>query len=194
LTFSYVAEFGNLEMLEWLYEKKCPWNSDTCTFAARAGQLDALKWLHERKCKLKEFGISTAAVVSGNLEMVEWLDQQDIDFMRNILDVVAEEGNLEMMRWFLDHPPSDKSVYGSAYETAALHGQLEILQCLHEKRCPWGNDCEACAFAAGNGHFEILQWLHEQGFPLNISKTAALAAKGNHLEILKWLHEHGPTL
>ena len=47
----------------------------------------------------------------------------------------------------------------------ALSGNLVLLQCLHEKGCPWDED--TCTGAASGGHFEILKYLHEKGCPWN---------------------------
>ena len=38
---------GNVELLEFLHEKGCPWDEDTCSKAVRNGHLECLKYAHE---------------------------------------------------------------------------------------------------------------------------------------------------
>ena len=45
----------------------------------------------------------------------------------------------------------------------ARKGDLELLQFLHEKGCPW--DEATCSYAALNGHLECLRYAHENGCP-----------------------------
>jgi hypothetical protein len=41
---------GNLEMLKYVHEKKCPWDADTCLNAVELDRLDCLKYAVENKC------------------------------------------------------------------------------------------------------------------------------------------------
>ena len=41
---------GNLELLQFLHEKGCPWNEVTCSYAAEYGHLECLKYTHENGC------------------------------------------------------------------------------------------------------------------------------------------------
>ena len=45
----------------------------------------------------------------------------------------------------------------------ALNGNVELLEVLRGKGCPW--DDWTCTSAAINGHLECLQYLHENGCP-----------------------------
>ena len=73
-------------------------------------------------------------------------------------------------------------------EQMALNGNLELLQFLHEKGCPW--DEVTCDNAALNGHLECLKYAHENGCPWD-ERTCFWAAKRNHLECLKYARENG---
>jgi len=50
LTCAKTAENGNLNILKWVRENGCPWNSSTCIKAASGGHLEILKWAHENGC------------------------------------------------------------------------------------------------------------------------------------------------
>eukprot|EP00588_Corethron_pennatum_P020430 CAMPEP_0194332666 /NCGR_PEP_ID=MMETSP0171-20130528/59922_1 /TAXON_ID=218684 /ORGANISM="Corethron pennatum, Strain L29A3" /LENGTH=51 /DNA_ID=CAMNT_0039094613 /DNA_START=21 /DNA_END=173 /DNA_ORIENTATION=+ len=44
------AKGGHLAVLQWLREKRCPWNSLTCMGAAKGGNLEVLQWAREEGC------------------------------------------------------------------------------------------------------------------------------------------------
>ena len=52
---------GNLELLEFLRGKGCPWDEFTCSRAARKGHLECLKYAHENGCPWDEETCSEAA-------------------------------------------------------------------------------------------------------------------------------------
>ena len=70
----------------------------------------------------------------------------------------------------------------------ALNGNLELLEFLRGKGCPW--DERTCSNAALNGHLECLKYAHENGCPWD-ERTCSNAAKYGHLECLKYAHENG---
>ena len=73
----------------------------------------------------------------------------------------------------------------------AWNGNLELLEVLREKGCPW--DDWTCSNAAQNGHLECLKYAHENGCPCD-RWTCYYAAFNGHLECLKYLHENGCPL
>ena len=46
-------------------------------------------------------------------------------------------------------------------EQMAFNGNIELLQYLHKRGCPWNE--WACKAAAQNGHLECLKYLHDKG-------------------------------
>ena len=48
-----MAENGNLELLEFLRGKGCPWDERTCSNAALNGHLECLKYAHEKRVSLE---------------------------------------------------------------------------------------------------------------------------------------------
>ena len=45
-----MARNGNLELLEFLRAKGCPWDERTCFCAAKNGHLECLKYAHKHRC------------------------------------------------------------------------------------------------------------------------------------------------
>jgi hypothetical protein len=56
-TFSNAAIHGNLENMQWLFEKEYPWNYYTFRNATEHGNLENLQWLFENGCPLGTFDI-----------------------------------------------------------------------------------------------------------------------------------------
>ena len=45
-----MARNGNVELLKFLHEERCPWDFWTCSYAAKNGHLECLKYAHENRC------------------------------------------------------------------------------------------------------------------------------------------------
>jgi hypothetical protein len=44
------AMAGHVEMVKWLHNHGCPWDTLTCSSAARSGHLRVLQWAREHHC------------------------------------------------------------------------------------------------------------------------------------------------
>ena len=66
-----MAEKGNLELLQFLRIKGCPWDWRTCSHAALEGHLECLKYAHENGCRWDERTCSSAAFY-GHLECLTY--------------------------------------------------------------------------------------------------------------------------
>jgi hypothetical protein len=42
---------GHLDVLKYLHENDCPWDSRTCSYAHRNNHVDCLNYLIEQKCE-----------------------------------------------------------------------------------------------------------------------------------------------
>ncbi len=73
-------------------------------------------------------------------------------------------------------------------EQMAYDGNLELLQFLRAKGCPWDED--TCLNAAKNGQLECLEYAHENGCPWD-ETTCKYAVQNGHLECLKYAHKNG---
>ena len=120
-----MAENGNLELLQFLRGKGCPWDEETCSYAALNGHFECLKYAHENGCPWDEKTFRNAAE-NGHLECLKYARENGCSW-----------GGLR--RWHDD-----------TCSKAALNGHLECLKYAHENGCPWNED--TCSKAAKNGH------------------------------------------
>ncbi len=76
-------------------------------------------------------------------------------------------------------------------DKAAQHGQLHVLQWLHDHGCKM--DSDVCASAAGGDHLHVLKWAHKQGYKLTGFHVACYLwhSRALTLEVMKWLVAHG---
>lgn len=67
----YTAEKGNLEVMQWLRSRGCPWDESACSAAAGNGHLEMLQWLREHKCPW-DSQTTLAAAKGGHLGVIQW--------------------------------------------------------------------------------------------------------------------------
>ena len=66
-----MARNGNVELLKFLHEERCPWDFWTCSYAAKNGHLECLKYAHENGCPWDKRTCSKAAE-KGHLECLQY--------------------------------------------------------------------------------------------------------------------------
>ncbi len=132
-------------------------------------------------------------------EILSWLEPEEQQVTRltnryfagliqprdvNLLRFGARRGLLEYCEIGLSRGNSKWNIC----ETAAIHGQLEVLQWARSQGCLW--DSNTCAQTARKGHLEVLQWARSNGCSWN-AWTCFWAALEGHLEVLKWARSQG---
>eukprot|EP01036_Dinobryon_divergens_P032877 gene32877-42554_t len=104
---SVVARNGNLEMIQWLKEMKCPKDRNTFSEAARGCHVEVLDWLQEsygwpdagwdavdRTCD--------AIASTGRLDILKWAIAKGCPWDVHCASTCASGGHMEMFRWILD--------------------------------------------------------------------------------------------
>jgi hypothetical protein len=99
----------------------------------------------------------------------------------------ALDGNREVLEWLHNTGCPLDALTASA---AATGGHLEVLQWLRKHGCPW--DESTCSLAARFGHLRVLQWAREHHCPWH-STTGAYATMYGQLEVLQWIRENNGT-
>jgi len=114
---------------------------------------------------------------------------------QTVLHLAASAGNLEVMKWVIDHGAAE-SVYSVLF-TAVAEGQLEVVKWLVQERgakvtaTRWG--ITVLLMAARAGQLEVVKWLVKRGHADVTAKdlegrTVLLAASdSDHWDVVKWL-------
>ena len=175
--------------------------NDVCSFALVSKQLREAQVLAGRKlvtrpCWKKDDGLRLAnftedwcAYWSRNFNV----HHTDPEVIKRVLYVAAVRGYLQVFEKYWSKGPQEKLSKVWNEQTcswAALGGQLEMLQWLRAKGCPWGT--LASTWAAQRGQLEVLQWMRAQDPPCPWnSNICDKAAKFGHLDVLRWARSQG---
>jgi len=101
----------NFEILEFLYEKGCPWDEKTMHLAVDVG-LEVVKWLHERGCPWKESATYSAAQL-GHFEILKYLHENGCPWSARTT-VAAGYSNLPVLEYFEECGLDLSGVWSSA--------------------------------------------------------------------------------
>ncbi|TMW58647.1 hypothetical protein Poli38472_010206 [Pythium oligandrum] len=163
------AQFGRVEMLEWLSQLK-----------------EGEEWLTDP-------WLLDAAIQSKAIAAVEWVlgnyrGSEEAVIRTKTLDTVAENGALDVLKLILERFPTTR-LTTDAMDGAAEKGHLDMVKYLHETRT---EGCTSVAMdnAAMNGHLDVVKWLHENRTEGCTTDAMNSAAEKRHLDVVKWLHEH----
>lgn len=224
---------GKIEVIKHMAEKKICGILDgeaMALAAVNAGSIPILEWMKERarsntppgrrvpQCIPKEAW--SVAANRGHAHLFGWLDDNNIEYAENAVEVAARAGHLDAVKALCElagtnKPPVrdgtiiDKAAIGGhtnviewalqegfqwgpcACWNAITHGHVHVLQLMSDKGFhDWADTNQASRLAATSGHIGVLRWLHENNYPLN-ADIAEAAACGGHLLGLKWALDKG---
>jgi hypothetical protein len=145
------------------------------------------------------------AAVKGYTEVMESLYRHQLtgDVVLAI-GVAAEKGQLNSIKWLLDHYPIEQlRRHGRVLDKAAEYGHVEILQFFHDldaagfegggfkrrkKNSWWSYAEDPIYWAARGGHLAVLEWIQANKTQQCRVDAMDEAAGQGHLEVVKWLH------
>eukprot|EP00594_Rhizosolenia_setigera_P007047 CAMPEP_0178952808 /NCGR_PEP_ID=MMETSP0789-20121207/8058_1 /TAXON_ID=3005 /ORGANISM="Rhizosolenia setigera, Strain CCMP 1694" /LENGTH=301 /DNA_ID=CAMNT_0020633975 /DNA_START=104 /DNA_END=1006 /DNA_ORIENTATION=- len=139
---THAAQGGKLNVLKWAENKELRINKRCCAEkAAEKGQLHIIQWLREKK----------------GLELFGGLYNKAIDGDRFIV-MKRQGGHLHVMKWLRENkvPWNDWTFY-----RAALYGNLDVLQYLHDEGCPWPRSVQINEEEVTP---EVIEWLRVNGY------------------------------
>ena len=115
-----MAYDGNLELLQFLRAKGCPWDEWTCTYAAKNGQLECLKYAHENGCPWDKWTCSWAAK-KGHLKECLKYAQEGCISCEAICSRAAAGGHLECLQYAHENGCPGSSEYAHLLPRAQTH-------------------------------------------------------------------------
>lgn len=87
-TTAVMAEYGNLEVLEWAKQRRLPMGVSTCDAAARSGRIPILRWLREHDIPWN-WEICHSASRGGHLNLLKWARKNGCDWCPILCRVFA---------------------------------------------------------------------------------------------------------
>lgn len=218
------VHFGDSQVFEWaLSNPTAPGAFEEallCTSEQRDLQKAQLLVARMEECGLLD-GPSIAmrrAISDSNLCLIRWLYErygrdpnvrlfQKMYDDRELMDIVAENGNLETLQFLhrlnLSARNKRKERNGDAenedveyprctpkaMDNAAADGYLHIVKWLHTNRSE-GCTTKAMDKAAASGRLDMVKWLHANRSEGCTTGAMDRAAYNEHFHIVEWLHQN----
>jgi len=180
----HASHFGCLEILKYLHESGCPWDSIACVLAAGTGKIDVLKYLHENGRPWNEYECMYAAM-NDQIECLKYLHENGCKWDQYTCLQAAIHNSIESLKYLIENGcDCDNWVF----RCAASSGSLDVLKYLYEIGYM---DPSACKCAATNGHLEVVKFLCENKCPYDEDDVITGASDNGHSEVVKYLHDHG---
>jgi hypothetical protein len=159
-TAAHAASNNLVGVLQHLHSLGCPWSMEVCREAAASGSLEALQWARENGCPWKADKIFIAAVLSGSIQLAQWVGQQPgVIRHSDSVATAAECGHAALCAFLLQQ---QFPVTRIACMYAAKGGHTDALRTLRENGCPW-NDFRVRRAAATKGSVAVLEYVQQQG-------------------------------
>lgn len=174
------AKGGYLEILQWYEEQGCDWSETTCAKAAEENHFEVLQWLHAKKCPWDE-ETTEGAAFCGNLKMLQWARKHGCPWNAAVCRVAVENGHLQILQWAMAQGcPYQEEIW----EEAAMYGHLNILEWGLKKGHQWEN---GCTWAAEEGELKILQCLLENDCPVDADEIFDVAKRNGNHNMMHWI-------
>ncbi|GFH48894.1 hypothetical protein CTEN210_05370 [Chaetoceros tenuissimus] len=183
-TLVEAARIGNIAMLEYCLQNKCPLDAKTCSWAMfnedHHTALEVLKTLRKYYCPWGyswEYRYSLVkstcyeAIRSGNYEAMFWAKRNGCPWTEEDFCYLVQEGHVSAIEEALqDEPHHDvndrvhvNKIFGAALRTKSSHVSciIEKLKLLRRYGYEW--NVETSSMASKLGKLQVLQWLHYKG-------------------------------
>lgn len=164
-----------------------PWDERTFRVAAREGNFEIMEWLYERGCPFTGVGQRgfCGAALNGNLENMKWMKARDDTWDEQIFQSAAMNGNLENMKWLRNPTWLDLKGElrtgkpcpwnGWALKAAVEYGNLDNLKWLFNP-----TDCGDSQANRDGCHIKVGDFCY-------VSKIFSKAVEKGRHEIVEWL-------
>lgn len=159
--FSSAIKKGDIDLITFLHENECDKNKDNMDIllAVYTKQIDVIKWLIDNDGAYFCVNCSIIAADSYDLEMLEWLKEQNCPLHTYAYENAAKIGRFDILKWLFNN--------GCRFNErtcahAAESGNLEIVTWLISVGCVWCID-ETCTYAVKGDNIKILEMAFENG-------------------------------
>ena len=187
--FEVAALSGNVELLDYLYQNNCPFDSSENMYSKVLDQRDkdkallAIKWLRRHNFPWDEETCASAAS-NKNLSALKWVRNEGCPWDERTLVEASwryrgcKSDITEMIEYCIQHGcPLSSRTCQYAMHNSDDSIALEVLKLLRKHSCPW--DEKTCEDAANYENFESLIWAKSNGCPWNPSTFLKVLSYGS---------------
>lgn len=181
-------------LFDWMWLKKCRFNNNVLDAIGKENHryLIATYFLDAQFDKISQ--IAGALAESGHLDTLQWLHQENQQFVPNDMVLPAVRGgHVNVLDYALQNGPACSGYDNFAIVNYAIHcDRLSIVEYIH-RRVYWIVRSTSIVYTAAIcGRLEILQWLVSHNFAYN-KEDCILMARVNHpknTELIRWINEN----
>ena len=165
-TYKYINcgvqfEGHSLDILKFLYELGCPFNSETIESTIEHQKMECFEFAISIGCPLSSTQLCMAAS-KNNLQMLKILIEHGAPWTTEVCSEAAAEGHLDILKYAFEHNLEWDSKTTSC---ASCYNQLECLKFAVNHGCPI--NIYASNAAASKGNLECLTFLVDNNCPTN---------------------------
>jgi hypothetical protein len=158
---SAAANYGSVEMLQYLKEQGCVFDADTMRAAVQARRLHVCKFLRAEQCPWFS-SAGEAAARCNHVEMLHWLHDQgypwDIHAVRLVAVEARHTGLLEAMQHF--EPAANAAQLTELLKSAGRYDDLMLVKWLRQQGANWPANL---AYDGDRWSAALVQWARDEG-------------------------------
>ena len=184
------AKLGNFKIMKKFLKLGIKSHLDEFIIAAAAkgGQLEMCQWLKEQQLPC-DSNLPMYAAIGNHLHIVKWAHENNISWNYLTFLRAIETNNLEFVKYLFENecPRNDKR----SIEIALEKCDLDIVKYLHENGLSFPID--SLEYACGKGNIDVIQYCLDNGC-LWTSLSLRVSARKDRLEVIKWAITKGGFL
>lgn len=167
------------------------WSKNEADEAAKYGHFETAKWLLRFSPQETCSDLSMFAASTGDLPMLEWLDQQHYIVSAAAVDAASSNGHLTVVEGAVRR--LGERLMSSSMDRAVGNDHLHVAKWLHAHAGQRSVDGSALVDAVRRGALETIDWAL-QTLTINdedeLDKAIATAAAQGNLAIVRLLYRH----
>lgn len=180
-----IAVFTRHPSMERFLKKRNQWK-DTGPIVKKIIHIPVLQWAIENNYNISEKGIWKEAARTGQLNVLQWLKNQGVKFLREIYNLAIISGDLNALLYLEEEGFSPDRF---SLEKAVIFNQIDIVNHCWERtkdRLSPLNFSIILENAAYYGSLSSIKFLVEKGYPLT-EKVYEQALASNNRNLLEYL-------
>ena len=169
-TCAAAAGERNYELLFWLRDHDCPWDSRIMGQVAYRGDMDMLRWLLSQGAPM-DASVCEEAAYGGQLEALKLLRLHGCDWDEECCCLAAQEWNWDVLRWarkhgcdwIEEHVLSEVVYRGKSSISTDMEEVLDMLRWMRKHESVW--DERIFEYAVQHDAPEVIKWAKDNNCP-----------------------------